>query len=354
MILSGRGGGTMEARERIWYWDILRIMSMIFLVIRHSATATFEFVEALGTNWWVCNVYGSLSAWMVPVFMMISGCSFLDPKRNITVSKLYRKNILKMLIFFFFWSVFYATYNILAKQNGDASFLTMTFQGHFHLWFLPMIIGMYMLTPVLRLITTNIKVVFYITTVTFVVEVIVPTLQDLGLFFDNSLFTGQFNFGFVSAYVAFFFVGYVLHNIELSKGQRTAIYIMGLLATAVVFFGTYYLTLRDGYHNEDMQGDNNLFPAIQGVAIFVFSKQLFSKVHFSDGTKELILNVSGLTFGVYMIHVVLLALLDKLGFSPVTYPAIYMIPLLILFVLPTSFFLSALFKRIPIIGKHIV
>jgi surface polysaccharide O-acyltransferase-like enzyme len=103
-----------------------------------------------------------------------------------------------------------------------------------------------------------------------------------------------------------------------------------------------------------MQADNNLFTALQGIALFVFAKDNLSNVTFSQEHQKLILDISGLTFGVYMIHVVLLALLDKLGFSPVTYPAIYMIPMLILFVLPVSFFLSWLVKKIPIVGKYIV
>jgi surface polysaccharide O-acyltransferase-like enzyme len=344
---------TMK-KERIWYWDILRITSMIFLVVRHCATATFEFVEVLSTNWWVCNVYGSLSAWMVPVFMMISGCSFLDPNRNVMVKQLYKRNIGRMILVFFFWAAFYAAYNMLSGQGENASFATMLFTGQFHLWFLPMIIGVYMLTPLLRLVTVDKRMTAYLAVVTFCVGVFIPTLQDLGLFFDNSLFTGYSNFGFASAYVAFFLGGYLLHNVELDRGWRMFIYTLGAIATVVVFLGTYYLTLKDGYHNEDMQGDNNLFPAIQGIAIFVFAKQHFFNCTFSENIQKLILEISKLTFGVYMIHVVLLALLDKAGFSPVNYPAIYMIPLLILFVLPASFFLSWAFKHIPVLGKYVV
>jgi surface polysaccharide O-acyltransferase-like enzyme len=73
-----------------------------------------------------------------------------------------------------------------------------------------------------------------------------------------------------------------------------------------------------------------------------------------ESTEKLVLDISGLTFGVYMVHVVLLALLDKYGFSPVAYPAIYMIPMLILFVLPTSFFISLAIKKIPFIGKYVI
>jgi surface polysaccharide O-acyltransferase-like enzyme len=122
----------------------------------------------------------------------------------------------------------------------------------------------------------------------------------------------------------------------------------------VIFYGTYLLTVKDAYHNEDMQADNNLFTAIQGVALFVLFREKFRDKAMKENTQKLILDISGLTFGVYMVHVVLLALLDKFGFSPVTYPAIYMIPMLILFVLPTSFFISLGIKKIPFLGKYII
>lgn len=341
-------------KKRIWYWDILRISAMVFLVIRHSATATFEFVPTLGSDWWVSNIYGSLSAWMVPVFMMISGASFLDPNRNVSIGKLYKKNIFKMLCAFVFWAIFYAIYNTVSGQDLRDSFLEMVFQGHFHLWFIPMIIGMYIITPLLRTVSSSKKTVICVTIVTAITGVIIPTLQDLGLFFDNSLYTGNFNFGLCSAYVCFFFTGHLFHNLELSRSSRRILYSIGLIATIVVFLGTYYLTLHDGYHNEDIQSDNNMFTALQGLAIFVYAKYRFQNKEFRADIQKLILDISKLTFGVYMVHVVLLALLDKAGFSPVTYPALYMIPMLILFVLPISFFLSWIIGKIPVLGKYIV
>ena len=343
-----------SSKSRIWYWYILLILAMIFLDIRHSATASFEFVEMLSTNWWVSNIYGSLSAWMIPVFMMISGASFLEPRRNVTPKKLYQKNIVRMLSAFAFWTVFYAVYNIVSGQDLHNDFVTMIFEGHFHLWFIPMIIGMYMLTPLLRPVAENKKALISITIVTGLTGVIIPTLQDLGLFFDNTLFTGLNHFGFFSAYVCFFFMGYLFHNVSIGKEGRALIYVLGIAATIIIFIGTYVLTVKDNYHNEDMQADNNLFTAVQGIALFVFFKEKLKDVEFKESTQKFILDISGLTFGVYMVHVVLLALLDKFGFSPVTYPAVYMIPMLILFVLPTSFFISYVLKKIPFLGKYIM
>lgn len=340
--------------NRIWYWDVLRIAAMVFLVVRHSSTATFEFVEVLSVNWWVCNIYGSLSAWMVPVFMMISGASFLDPKRKITINRIYKRNILRMFIYFLFWSLFYSVYNVISGQSGEMTFAEMLFTGHFHLWFLPMIMGMYMLTPLLRSVTANKKYVFYIAVMSGIFGVLIPTLQDVGIFFDNSLITGINNFGFVSAYVCFFFTGYYLHITEIKKVKRIVVYILFVVATILIFFGTYYLTLKSGVHNEDIQSDNNFLTYIQGIAIFIFAKYTLRNKDFKESTKSYILKISGLTFGVYMIHVVLLALLDKFGFSPINYPAVYMIPLLIFFVLPMSFILSWFIRKIPFVGKYII
>ena len=212
--------------NRIWYWDILRIMAMVFLVVRHSATATFEFVEKLSADWWWSNVYGSLSAWMIPVFMMISGASFLAPSRNVTAKKIYQKNITRMLCAFGFWSLFYAFYNTFSGLLIQDDFATMFFQGHFHLWFIPMIIGMYMITPLLRLVASNRKALIAITVVTGFTGVIIPSLQDLGLFFDASLLPGLNHFGYFSAYICFFFLGHLFHEISLSREYRCVFYLL--------------------------------------------------------------------------------------------------------------------------------
>jgi surface polysaccharide O-acyltransferase-like enzyme len=272
----------------------------------------------------------------------------------VPIKKTYQKNIARMLYAFGFWTLFYALYNTFSGQDLHDDFITMIFQGHFHLWFIPMIIGMYMITPLLRPVAQNKKALLAITIVTGFTGVIIPTLQDLGLFFDTSLLPGTNHFGFFSAYVCFYFMGILFHETTLSKEARVVIYTLGIISTVVIFYGTYLLTVKDGYHNEDMQADNNLFTAVQGIAIFVGFKELFKNKKMKESTKKLVLDISGLTFGVYMVHVVLLALLDKYGFSPVTYPAIYMIPMLILFVLPTSFFISLAIKKIPFIGKYII
>ena len=342
-----------EKKERIWYWDILRIAAVICLVLRHISTASFDFVEPLGSKWWVFNAYGSLVAWMVPVYLMLSGAVFLDPDKTISIRKLYTKNIMRMLIAFFCWSALYVGYNILSGQDYNQTIPEMLFSGQFHLWFLPMIIGIYILVPVFRLATKSFHVAAYVFAASLVICVLIPTLQDIGWFPGQELFTGSNNVGFISAHVCFFFGGYIFHKYDMPRNQRIILYILAVLATIGVFAGTWRLTCREMVHNEDMQSDTNILTGIQGIALFVFVKEWSKKRTFSEETQKALRFYSNLTFGVYLVHVMLIALLDRLGFSPLTYNAGWMIPLTFLLVTPLSFLLTWLIRKIPAIGKYI-
>lgn len=342
-----------KKRERIWYWDILRIAAVVFLVIRHISTASFDFVEPLGPKWWVFNIYGSLAAWMVPVYLMLSGASFLDPEKNVTIGSIWKRNIFRMFIAFAVWSCLYALYNNISGQDTHTALVEMLFAGHFHLWFLPMIMGIYMLVPLFRLATKTIRGTAYVFFVSLAFSVLFPMLQDLGWAPDAELITGLNNVGFISSHVCFFFAGWLFHKADLSRGQRLFIYALGILATIAVFTGTWRLTAREMVHNEDMQSDSNFLTGIQGIALFVLVKQLCKGKSFKPETQAALKSYSALTFGVYLVHVMLIALLDRFGFSPIAYNAGWMIPLIFFLVTPLSFMITWLLRKIPVVGKYI-
>lgn len=340
-------------RERIWYWDILRIAAVVFLIIRHISTASFDFVEPLGAKWWAFNIYGSLAAWMVPVYLMLSGASFLDPDKNVTVKSIWSRNILRMFISFVVWSVLYAVYNRISGQDPNTSMVEMIFTGHFHLWFLPMIMGIYMLLPLFRLASRTVKGTTYVFFISLITSVAFPMMQDLGWAPDAELITGMNNVGFISSHVCFFFAGWLFHRVDLNKKQRYILYALGIIATLAVFLGTWRLTLQGNVHNEDMQSDSNLLTGIQGIALFVFVKESCRGKVFSVQQQNALKFFSSLTFGVYLVHVMFIALLDRFGFSPITYNAGWMIPLIFFLVTPLSFLITWLLRKIPIAGKYI-
>ena len=139
----------------------------------------------------------------------------------------------------------------------------------------------------------------------------------------------------------------------MTKRQRMILYCLAILATAGVFIGTWRLTLKEMVHNEDMQSDSNLLTGIQGIALFVFVKECCRGKTFSVDVQNALKFYSGLTFGVYLVHVMLIAFMDRMGFSPMNYNAGWMIPLMLCLVTPLSFMLTWIIRKIPVVGKYI-
>ena len=89
------------------------------------------------------NVYDSLVRFAVPIFVMISGALFLQ--RDIPTKIIYTKYILKLSVAYIFWSLIYSLY-----YGGNLSRHVINFiNSTFHLWFIPMIIGLYIAYPII-------------------------------------------------------------------------------------------------------------------------------------------------------------------------------------------------------------
>ena len=134
--------------DRIVYYDIIRIISHFALVMRHMFYVKFNDFFVL---WLITNFYRSITPWIIPLLLMLSGAIFLDNKKNLTIDSLYKKNIKKLIIYFFIWSIIYIIFKFDFKNNlTPDSLLKSFFDGYFHLWYIPHAIAMYMFAPLLR------------------------------------------------------------------------------------------------------------------------------------------------------------------------------------------------------------
>ena len=106
----------------------------------------------------------------IPLFIMISGAFFLDPGKNISTESMFKKYIPKAIWVFFCWSFFYAlleqSFFSGVKAQGPIGawhlldmerLLKSVLLGHSHLWYMYTLIGLYLITPLLRIFTQNAK-----------------------------------------------------------------------------------------------------------------------------------------------------------------------------------------------------
>lgn len=136
---------------RLAYGDTVRVCGLLAVLLIHvCGFGRRPPLDEDTVGWWVCNVLSSLSQWAVPVFVMLSGALLLNPDRVETPLAFARKRFFRVGVPLLFWCYFYLSWS---NPNGMTptswSFLRQG-RPYYHLYFLFIIAGLYLLTPPLR------------------------------------------------------------------------------------------------------------------------------------------------------------------------------------------------------------
>ncbi len=157
--------------ERIAYLDYIRVIATFAVIIIHVVAQNWKNVSVNSVQWMIFDIYNGITKWAVPVFVMISGVVFLNKK-----STDLGKYILRLCLAFVFWSIIYYFF----FGGGLISLLV----GRYHMWFIPMIVGLYICTPVIRKITEDEVITNYFMMIALVFVFLLPWIISL---IDNFL-----------------------------------------------------------------------------------------------------------------------------------------------------------------------
>ena len=337
--------------------DLLRIVATAAVVLLHTAKRVWYNVPVSSTDWYISNIYLSAVRWAVPVFVMISGALFLS--RDVSIKKLYGTNILRMATAFIFWSFIYALLWHLEGLETKES-IKLFIQGNFHLWFLPMIMGLYMALPVLKKITEDEKLTKYFLLLSFIFAFVVPQVISYVTFFSEewggvlSNLYGNFHIDIFLGYPFYFILGYMISSgkISVRRFASVLIGICGLLITVLmtIVFTSYKDQAVDIAF--DYMSINVMLMAVGMFALFV-KKDSASKL--SQKGEKAVVAVSKACFGVYLIHeAILIVIKSQLKFDMAsTIPALS-IPVVMIIAFAVSLGLSLIIGLIPGAKKYIV
>ncbi len=344
--------------------DLLRIFCVLTMITIHVTGPLLESVYALGsTEWMQANGFGSCVRFSVPVFVMISGAFFLDPDRPLTAKKLFGTKLVRILTAWLFWSVVYAAvmwgrrgYNVLQGETIGRIFDSAFRENHFHLWFLPMIAGLYLTVPLLRKITADKKATEYFIAAGFVADFIFAKLPQIEAIrpYTYDLVKNS-NLFFFYGFSVFFAAGYYFSHYEIKPWLRRSIYALALASFAVTACVTYDLSVKKG--ELDASAYASLLPntAISAFAVFLFFKNVVSKIKFSERASRVIAKISAWSFGVYLVHVLVREFMVKnLGITGADFSPLWFIPVSVLGIFTVSLVFSAVLNHIPFLRKYIV
>ena len=311
---------------RILAYDMIRIAAIFAVVMIHSSSAYIS-APVHTLDFFLGNIMESLSRIGVPLFIMLSGALLLNENKEFNFQKM-KQYCIRIFILLYIWSFLFAIfYEILIPLVGNhpisiKEFLYSFIFGQYHQWYLFMIIGLYLITPILKLFIKqeNRKYIEWFILLSIVFRFSVPIMNLLSNTLTNTTdimanYVNQYSLQFADPNLTYFFLGWYFTNCSLSKKQKSTIYVLGFLALMTTILGNYLLPTASSVFYSGVSA-NTLFYA---AALFLF---LYSQEWKNVPTKWVNL-LSKMSFGIYLVHPIWLTILKQL---PISEAAIIRIP----------------------------
>ncbi|MCO5950313.1 acyltransferase family protein [Mucilaginibacter sp. RT5R15] len=322
---------------------------MILVVTIHCSSAISNFSINPDINWWTGNFYDSISRCSVPIFIMVSG-SLILPKTYST-GEFLRKRATRIIPSFAFWTAVFILFNIIDQgllgsgQIFKLIVLSAINGAYFHLWFVYVLIGIYLATPIIskwikHALPADIS--YYLILWLAGLLLNAPILNKMGI---TSLFI---NF---PGYIGYFILGHYLtiqtFNTKRVKTYAAAIFFAGFLIT---FLGTYFWSVHTGALNAIFYEYASVNVAMMAAGVFVFVKHVRMPV--SNSVTSIVQLISDYSFGIYLIHPLLVLFLERTNMNIARTSPVWGVPVTVLAVLLMSILILRVIKLLPF-GRYL-
>jgi len=298
------------------YIHKLRILSIYAVVTGHVTIWMTQGAEPFSFNWWLgCWIF-FMCVCSIPVFVMVSGALLLDDSRNESAAAFYRRRLYRVGIPLVVWSVFYLAVRKFVHHEqltaGSVAGLILGADVYYHLWFLYMIPGLYLITPFLRRFVRNRsrrQRILAIVTILFL-SGIYSQLNILFWHNHRTIFT------VFIPYIAYYLCGYELHYIDPRKipSKYLAVAVIACALYIAAFSGVF-IERRGGVETDFVFGFFSLPVVVMSIAVFwaAYLRSLTAKPLEGIG-KTAVQWVASTTLGIYVMHPILLEYMrDRLG-----------------------------------------
>ncbi len=345
--------------EELTYVKTTRAFALLVIVTLHVAFPLIYLYNSVSyADWWVANnfyIWGKMGS---PLFTMVSGLLLLNPTKEQPISVFFRKRFVKVLLPFVAWSAIYLLWRLYIREENFSAkeILVLFIQGpvYYHLWFIQMILGLYLATPILRIYihhATRHNLTYFLLVWLVTVAILPMTKRFLGfeIGIDVAVTTG---------FVGFFVLGYYLRDIVLTRRQIIPVLLIVVAAVLFTQFATHALTVRaEGTFDNFFVLNDSLNLIIGAIGLFLFFKSLdygmiFEKLPF---LKKIVLWISSCSLGIYFVHVLIIEelLSGRWGFTlhGASFEPLIAIPAVSLLVMVLSVLVTLLLKQIPYVRQ---
>jgi surface polysaccharide O-acyltransferase-like enzyme len=340
-----------QTTGRIPWVDFLRSVSIILVIVIHTTgPLAYQWEDLPRSEWMIGNFFNAFSRVSVPLLFMVSGYLLLN--RQESIPDFYWKRFRKVLIPFLFWSVFY-----LVWENGyrDFTFINavkaivlaiLTTPASFHMWFLYELLAIYLFVPLIRVFVRSAERVhlWYFAGIWFlfgpILEVVERTL-DIEIAID---------LGFLTSYIGFFIIGHLLGGMKFQVRETIlagAVYILGGIYTMLA---TAALSAQAGDYVQYYYWYTRVNIVLMSLGAFIVLKWQGERI-VSVNIQTWLQRFAIASFGIYLVHVVVLTYLRRAGISAFSGPALFTVPGVSLLITFISWVLVAIIQRVPFLRE---
>ncbi len=336
-------------KNRVYYLDMLKILAC-FAVIMIHVTAANWYTDEISAYWIINNSYNALSKWSVPLFVMVSGALFLS--RDIPLKKIFTKYILKMLILLLIWGMAYWCFSersISPDVLFDSLKKVLSGKVYSHLWYLFMLIGLYLITPIVRGFVRGSErsVILYSIVLLFVIQVAFPYVTSKVSAADSLI--KAFRISAPAEYLLYYLAGHYINSFDIKKWKRITLYSLAFSAIIIIVVISDVVSFRQG-SPYTIYGYFSAGTSLTAFALFLLMKQSESFLKESK-IRNIISFISPLTFGIYLLHFMVIKIFVKFGIDSNMINPIIGAPVTALLVFASSGAVIYVLSKIPVIRK---
>lgn len=363
--------------NRVVFLDWLRVIACFLVILTHSNEPVYlggqgTAVASAGDAFW-STFFVSLSRCCVPLFVLASSY-LLFPVKGATMPFLKRR-LVRVGIPALLWLVLYSAFS--GSPASDFTRLPFNFpMAAGHLWFCYMILGLYLLMPLLSPWAEKVgkkELLAWLGLWGF--TTLIPLFRQLSISLTGTWSVwGEANWSeFGTFYYVSGFIGYLLLGLYFRKfageisWRRTLsiaipLFVGGFAIAAAWFYGRmpkefpFDEPLSTAVNMETMERNCTVSVLMMTLGAFLCIRKISA-----DGAfyRRIVLPVSKASYGVYLMHIFALVPLFSMWsgiFSGVQ--PFWATPLTVVCTAVTTFLscslVSVLVQRIPVVGKYIV
>jgi surface polysaccharide O-acyltransferase-like enzyme len=309
--------------------------------------------------WWSQTIYQSFVILGVPLFVMLSGALLLQPsKTNEPIKVFLKKRLSRIGLAFLFWSVIYFAWNYFVNhQTFTANSVIQSFLSggaYFQFWFIYLIMGLYLITPVLRIVVAhaNRSLIRYLLMLWFIAASLIPLFHLItGFEVDSNLFL-------FSGWIGYFILGIYLMGTQAKTKTLKRLLAAGIILTILgSWLMAYPFHSLEQYYFFAFTLSANVI--ISSIALFSLLLKRPADWPGNNHPKfnRLIHAISANTLPIFFLHIIVLETLNKglLGFriSLMDISPIIEIPIATFVTLFICLGLILLMKKVPVLNKLI-